>query len=87
MFVNVLERRLLLPVVAALVGQFKRLKVERVEGADTSAGVLFQSFTAMAVLFEKCLQLLAFLLLRKGEIPPRTEAFAQHYFFAATSAA
>ena len=87
LFVDVLERRLLLPVVAVLVGQLEWLKVERVEGADTSAGVLFQFIAAMAVLFEKFLQLLAFLLLRNGEIPPRSEAIAQHHFCAATSAA
>jgi hypothetical protein len=50
LFVDVLERRLLLPVVAALVSQFKWFEVERVEGADTSAGVLFQILATMAVL-------------------------------------
>ncbi len=67
--VDVLERRLLLPVVAAFVCQLKWLKVERVEGAYTAAGILFQILTAMAVLFEKFLQLLAFLLLMDGEKP------------------
>ena len=70
MFVNVLKRRLLLPVVAALVGQLERLEMERVEGAYTSAGVLFQIIAARAVFLEKFLELLTFLLLRNGEIPP-----------------
>ena len=59
-----------MPVVAALVGQLERLKVERVEWADTSASVLFQFIAARAVFLEKFLELLAFFLRRIGEIPP-----------------
>ena len=67
-----------MPVVTVLISQLERLKVERVEGTDTTAGVLFQFLAAMAVLFEKFLQLFAFLLLRNGEIPTIMKAFAQH---------